>query len=86
MKETPHHHHHWQKHFPQYKIITTNTGLWKIIFDNNEDWFLIVCLHKSPSIFNLGLLVFFELGLIGYGQQGLMIFHKMSPRTHHNYL
>ena len=28
---------------------------------------------------------FFELGLNGSGL-GLMIFHKMSPRTHHNYL
>ena len=27
----------------------------------------------------------FELGLIGCGE-GLMIFHKMSPRTHRNYL
>ena len=29
--------------------------------------------------------LFFELGLISY-EQGLMIFHKMSSRTHHNYL
>ena len=33
---------------------------------------------------NQGLFVF-ELGLNGSGL-GLMIFHKMSPRTHHNYL
>ena len=29
--------------------------------------------------------VFFELGVIGFGQ-GLMIFYKMTPGTHHNYL
>ena len=28
---------------------------------------------------------FFELGLTGFSQ-GLLIFHKMSPRTRHNYL
>ena len=33
---------------------------------------------------NQGLVVF-ELGLSGSGL-GLMIFHKMSPRTHHKYL
>ena len=30
-------------------------------------------------------LLFFELGLIG-SALGLMIFHKMSLKTHHNYL
>ena len=34
-------------------------------------------LHKDPSIFNLRLLVFFELGVTGFGQ-GLMIFHKKN--------
>ena len=29
--------------------------------------------------------LFVRLGLIGFGL-GRMIFHKMSPRTHHNYL
>ena len=29
--------------------------------------------------------MFFELGLNGSGL-GLMIFHKMNPTTHHNYL
>ena len=31
------------------------------------------------------LVFFFKLRLIGYGL-GLMIFRKMNPRTHHNYL
>ena len=37
--------------------------------------------YKDPNT----TFCFFELGLIGYGF-GPMIFHKMSPRTHHNYL
>ena len=35
-------------------------------------------LHKGPGIFNLGHLFFLS--------QGLMIFDKMSPRTHQNHL
>ena len=42
---------------------------------------LTVWLHKGPSMNPC----FFQLGLISYGQ-GLMIFHKVNPRTHHNYL
>ena len=38
-----------------------------------------VWLHEDPGTH------VFELGLNGFGL-GLMIFHKMSPRTHHNYL
>ena len=38
-----------------------------------------VWLHKGPSIFNFGLVFF-------YWELGRMIFDKMSPRTHHNYL
>ena len=37
------------------------------------------------GVVNLGLFVFFKLGLTGYGL-GLMIIHKMGPRNHHNYL
>ena len=40
-----------------------------------------VWLHKGPGITPC----FFQLGLIGSGM-GLMIFHRMSPKTHHNYL
>ena len=46
---------------------------------------LTVLLHKVPSIFNFGLVFFLKLELTG-SRLGLMIFHKMSPRTHHNYL
>ena len=47
---------------------------------NTEFWSL------SPSIFSFRLFFFFfKLGLIGSGL-GLKIFHKMSPRTHHNHL
>ena len=46
------HHHHWQKHFPQYKIITTTTGLWKLIFENNEDWFFLLEIYFCDYIFS----------------------------------
>ena len=50
-----------------------------------------VCLHINclvtlkPKHFHLRTPCCFELGLIGSGL-GVMIFHKMSPRTHLNYL
>ena len=47
---------------------------------------LTVWLRKGPSIFNLGLLVYFFLIWTHSSGLGLMIFHKVSPRTHHNYL
>ena len=40
-------------------------------------WSQTAWLNEGPSFFNLGL--------IGSGL-GLMTFHKMSPKTHHNYL
>ena len=64
-------------------------------FSSKEFWCL--CSDKlfdyiNPQTFPILDSLFFELGLqgsglglIGYGQE-LMIFHKMSPRTHHNYL
>ena len=51
MKETSHHHHR-QKHFPQYKIITTTTGLWKLIFENNEDWFFLLEIYFCDYVFS----------------------------------
>ena len=43
-------------------------------------------IHKTPSIFNFGL-IFFNWDSITGSELGLVILHKMSHRTHHiNYL
>ena len=42
-------------------------------------------LTERPKHFQSRTSTFFQLELIGSGL-GLMIFHKMSPKSHHNYL
>ena len=39
-------------------------------------------IHKGPSILNFGLIFFNWDSITGSGL-GLVILHKMSPRTHH---
>ena len=53
-------------------------------WQKTEQNFLETRAPPSPPL-SQDLDLFFKMGHIGSGL-GLMSFHKMSPRTHHNYL